>query len=191
MARDDLIRPVQTDAGKRRQAAGFAVVTGVLLVVLGVAMVVVFREEERPAALANGASSLRAEHEAMSAANNAESDVATFLAAMKAQKAAPKQSDAHALDWNWAPELSRDKSVRNWVGSEWVKPLAGDREIKQIAAPKFGAGADRLAAAFSSAGLASKVTRGKAQLPQMPSLAPLQYFPSKGSRQVGTVFNTR
>ena len=188
MPRNELIRPVHAEA-RRRRAAGFAVLTGGLLVV--VATVSLFGGKH-PAALANGSNSLGAVREAQSAAKNAESDVATFLAAMKAQRAVPKESDAHALDWNWAPELQRNKNIRNWVGSDWVKPLAGDREIERIAAPQFGAGKDRLAAARSSAGLASEVISGHStdQLPHMPSLQPLHYF-SGGKTAGSDDWNTR
>lgn len=168
----ELIRPVQTDARKRRLAAGFAAVTGVVLVVLAITMVAVL-QEQRAATLSNEAGSLEAQTEA----KKAEVDVATFLAAMKAQKEVPKHSDSHALDWNWAPELARNKSVKNWVGSQWVRPLAGDREIKQISPPKFGLGKDRLAAAKNSEGLAAQITGGKLHMPQMPALKPLHFFP--------------
>ena len=172
----ELIRPVQTDVRKRRLAAGFAAVTGVVLVILGITMVAVL-QEQRAATLLNGAGSLGAVNEAQTEAKKAEVDVATFLAAMKAQKEVPKHSDSHALDWNWAPELARNKSVKNWVGSQWVMPLAGDREIKQISPPKFGLGEDRLAAAKNSEGLAAQITGGKLHMPQMPALKPLHFFP--------------
>jgi len=191
MARAELLRPVTSEAGRRRRAAWIAVVTGVLLVV-GVAMIAVYREEG-PAALANGSNSLGAVNEAQQAANSAEGQVAMFLAAMKAQTKVPKLSDAHALDWNWAPELKRDKSVQDWVGSDWVKPMAGDREIKKIAPPKFGHGSHRsMAAAKSSEGLASKVTSGKVPtLPQMPALQPLHYFTRGSGESVRSDWNTR
>ena len=177
----------------RRRAAGLAAVSGALLFLLvGVAMMaldgqrsslVVTRDD-----LGGGAV-----HEAQSAANMAESDVATFLAAMKAQKAVPKQSDAHALDWNWAPELEREKSVRNWVGSSWVKPLTGDREIKKIAPPHFGSGKDFLAAAKGSIGRASMATDTSQPTLQLPEIQPLHYFasPASVSGMVGTDWNTQ
>ena len=243
MARGDLIAPVRAaEAGRRRRAAGFAVLSGALLAVLGSVLAAVRGgEHSRPGALApSGASAMGAVHEAQSAAQGAVQNVATFLAALKAQKvehahtrthtrsrartrarthtlththahthtnciralgahlmnthnaqAAPKRSDAHALDWNWAPELQRNKNIRNWVGSDWVKPLVGDREIKQIAPPKFGAAQDRLAAAKTSEGLAIRVTSGSpaARLPPMPSLRPLHYFSS--GKAANNDWNTR
>ena len=193
MARHDLIAPTgavqAAEAGRRRRAAWFAILSaGALLSVLVVSAVF---GGERPAALApSGENAMGAVHEAQSAAQGAVANVATFLAALKAQKAAPSRSEAHALDWNWAPELRRDKSISNWVGSDWVKPLVGDREIKQIAPPRFGAAHDRLTAAKVSEGLASRVTSGSPaeQIPPMPSLLPLHYFIGKAGH---SDWNTR
>jgi len=193
MARHDLIAPTgavqAAEAGRRRRAAGFAILSaGALLAVLGVSAM---SGGERPAAMEpSGVNAMGAVHEAQSAAQGAVANVATFLAAVKAQKEAPSRSDAHALDWNWAPELRRDKSTRKWVGSDWVKPLVGDREIKQIAPPRFGAAHDRLAAARSSQGLASRVMSGSPaeQIPPMPSLPPLHYFIGKAGH---SDWNTR
>lgn len=185
MARGDLIRPVQGDGRGRRRAAGLAAVSGALLFVLVAAAMVVGQQTHR--------AELGAVHEAQAAANVAEGNVATFLAAMKAQKTVPKQSDAHALDWNWAPELQRDKSVRNWVGSSWVQPLAGDREIKKIAPPHFGSGKDLLAAAAGSVGRASKARDTSQRMLQLPQIQPLHYFASSASASgtVGTDWSTR
>ena len=188
MAHDELIRPVRGDEGRRR-AAGFAAVSGALLLLL----IGVVLDGQRVSLVETGGEvGGGAVHEAQSAADVAESDVATFLAAMKAQKAVPRLSDAHALDWNWAPELERDKKVRNWVGSSWVKPLAGDREIKKISPPHFGASRDFLAAAKGSVGRASKATDA-AQPRQLPRMQPLHYFasPASGPGTVGTDWNTK
>ena len=89
MARGDLIAPVRAaEAGRRRRAAGFAVLSGALLAVLGSVLAAVRGgEHSRPGALApSGASAMGAVHEAQSAAQGAVQNVATFLAALKAQK---------------------------------------------------------------------------------------------------------
>ena len=185
MARGELIRPVRGDGRGRRRAAGLAAISGALLLVLVAAAMLVGQQTHR--------AELGAVHEAQAAANLAEGDVAIFLKAMKAQKTVPKQSDAHALDWNWAPELRRDKSVRNWVGSSWVKPLAGDREIQKISPPNFGSGKDLLAAAAGSVGRASKATDTSPRALRLPQIQPLHYFASAASAlgTVGTDWSTR
>ena len=118
---------------------------------------------------------------AQSVAKKAEGAVAQFLRAMKRSKEPATRSDAHALDWNWAPELERTAKVKTWVGRDWVR---GGADIKKIARPRSGAGKHSMAAALGSIGLANKVT-SKAKMEfdrlapaavQMPALQPLHYF---------------
>ena len=193
MAHGELIRPVQGISEGRRYAARVA--AGSLLLVIGV-VAAVKGSTRKPASLANGSSSLGNVHAAQSAANTAESNVATFLAAMKAQRSEPTRTDAHALDWNWAPELERSQKVKNWVGKSWVEPLGGQKIVK-IAPPKVGVVRNRLTEAMDSVGRAKKVASKQMTLhmqdqQDMPRLSPLHYFANKaGGSTVSTDWNTQ
>ena len=103
----------------------------------------------------------------------ATTQVSQYLTDMQHNAASRAPSDAHALDWNWGPELSRDQGVPGWIGASWMAHARHAPRIRQSSAAKK-ARAAFAAEASSTAALSNAPTKMA-----LPSLRPLEYFPNR------------
>mmetsp|Transcript_48530 Transcript_48530/g.101409 ORF Transcript_48530/g.101409 Transcript_48530/m.101409 type:complete len:216 (+) Transcript_48530:280-927(+) len=101
----------------------------------------------------------------------------------------------HILDWNWRPEMTRDQSVPNWIGQDWMvhsrgtsamSPLSwkdripDPRPAQRPTKPCAQAICDRMTEQPESSESSSDPQIATVQIPQLPQLYPLKYFPSTG-----------
>mmetsp|Transcript_24383 Transcript_24383/g.57935 ORF Transcript_24383/g.57935 Transcript_24383/m.57935 type:complete len:290 (-) Transcript_24383:196-1065(-) len=180
--KNDLIRPVRREMDSTRRA-GAAAAASVLLLVACAGLYLNNTPAQQSLAEISPATA------AEEAAKHSEQQVAHFMEEMKEVKAPKKISDKHALDWNWGPELARDKRIPNWVGSEFVKPLRNAARIRPIASPQKDSAAGTQVTALPvhpTVATVPAATVGPAQGSEgrgearLPSMLPLRFFAHEG-----------
>mmetsp|Transcript_27719 Transcript_27719/g.43270 ORF Transcript_27719/g.43270 Transcript_27719/m.43270 type:complete len:274 (+) Transcript_27719:156-977(+) len=172
---EQLIRPV----GAQRSSESWTFGVSVMMLSLALVGLVAALHSSGPSMLAQTSGILSP----IQSADSAETKVANYMAMVATKELEQKplaRRDTPTLDWNWAPELHRDKQVPGWVGSRWVAPMEGAKGIHLMHRPEHASATGGGSGGLAGQGSGGSNLVGKSPKMLMPSMHPLRFFPQDG-----------